>query len=302
MIDWLTLPPLSALRAFAVLAETGSVVAAGHRLNVSHAAVSQQLKTLEAHMGLPLVDRSGRTMRMTRDGEQLAEALTTGFGAIARTVEALTGADADRPLQISTTQLFATTWLMPRLLDFQARHPGIDLMVNPSAEICDPEPGGIDLGLRFGDGHWPGLDAEMLVPTDIVITAAPSLVGDCDIREPADLLAFPWLQELGTNESQDWLRKHGVTEGRVKSVTHVPGNLMLDGARAGQGVISTAMSSVEEDVRAGRLRVLFRDKGETGYHIVTRPGILRPPAKAFVNWLRRQKRLDEKGERVTLKV
>lgn len=299
MIDWRALPPLSALRAFAALAETGSVVAAGDKLNVSHAAVSQQIKALETHMGLTLVDRSGRSLRMTRDGEQLAEALTTGFGTIARMVESLTGADADRPLQISTTQLFATTWLMPRLLDFQARHPGIDLMVNPSADISDPEPGGIDLGLRFGDGNWPGLHAEMLVPTDIVITAAPELVGDCDIREPVDLLAFPWLQELGTNESQDWLRKHGVTEGRVKSLTHVPGNLMLDGARAGQGVISTAMSSVEADVKAGRLRLLFRDKGKTGYHIVTRPGVLRPPAKAFVNWLRRQKKLEEKDDQAT---
>ena len=136
----------------------------------------------------------------------------------------------------------------------------------------------------------------MLVPTDVVITAAPSLVGDCEIGAPEDLLRFPWLQELGTNESMDWLRKHGVTEGRAKSLTHVPGNLMLEGARAGQGVISTAMSSVEADVKAGRLRVLFRDKGDTGYHIVTRPGVLRPPAKAFVTWLRRQKHAPERGK------
>ncbi len=289
MTDWLSLPPLSALRAFAAFAETGSVVAAGEALNVSHAAISQQIRALEDRLGLTLVDRTGRKLALTADGQQLAGALCEGFGMIDRTVAALTGADADRPVQISTTQLFATTWLMPRLLDFQTRHPGIDLMVNPSAELSDPEPGGIDVGLRFGDGNWPGLEAEMLVPTDVVVTAAPSLVGDCDIRSPEDLLRFPWLQELGTNESMDWLRKHGVTEGRAKSLTHVPGNLMLDGARAGQGVISTAMSSVEADVKAGRLHVLFRDKGDTGYHIVTRPGVLRPPAKAFVTWLKRQK-------------
>lgn len=288
-MDWLGFPPLAALRAFAAFAESGSAVAAGTKLNVSHAAVSQQIKALEGHMNVALVDRSGRHLELTDSGRQLADALMQGFETISRTVDMLTGADADRPLQISTTQLFATTWLMPRLLDFQRTHPEIDLLVNPSSELCDPAPGGIDLALRFGDGNWPGLEADMLVPTDIVITASPDLVGDCDVSSPADLLAFPWLQELGTNDAQDWLRKHGVTEGRVKSSLQLPGNLMLDGARAGQGVISTAMSSVEKDVEEGRLKILFRDKGDTGYHIVTRPGVLRPSARAFVTWLKRQK-------------
>lgn len=292
MMDWLNLPSLTALRAFSALAETGSAMRAGEALNVSHAAISQQIKALEAHMGVQLVDRSGRRLQLTAEGRELAEALKVGFGTMARSIDALTGADANRAVHVSTTQLFAATWLMPRLLDFQTRHPGIDLMVNPSAEVHKIEPGGIDVALRFGTGDWPGLDAEMLVPSDVVITAAPALVGDCDIVDPAELLRFPWLEELGTSESTDWLRKHGVTEGRAKSVTQVPGNLMLDGARAGQGVISTAMSSVEADVKAGRLRLLFRDEGATGYHIVTRPGVLRPNAKAFVTWLRRQKRAD----------
>ncbi|MEO0370495.1 MAG: LysR family transcriptional regulator [Pseudomonadota bacterium] len=289
-MDWRNLPPLSSLRAYAAFAETGSVARAGDALGVSHAAISQQIRALETHMNLTLVDRSSRALEMTIEGTQLAEALTEGFGVIDRTVATLTGADAERPIQISTTQLFAMTWLMPRLTDFQDKHPGIDLMVNPSTDLVDPGPGGFDLALRFGSGNWAGLEAEMLVPTDIVITAAPELVADRVIADPCDLIDLPWLQELDSNESADWLRKHGVTQTRVKRITHVPGNLMLDGARAGQGVISTAMSSVEADVRAGKLRVLFRDKGDTGYHIVTKPGVMRPAAKAFVNWLRRQKK------------
>ncbi|MEM8776214.1 MAG: LysR family transcriptional regulator [Pseudomonadota bacterium] len=288
-MDWLKLPPLTSLRAFSALAETGSAVAAGQALNVSHAAVSQQIRTLETHMGVSLVDRSGRALTLTQEGTELAEALKTGFTTIARSVEKVTGADADRALQISTTQMFATTWLMPRLLDFQKRHPDIDLMVHPSSSLSDPQPGGIDIALRFGSGDWPGLEVEMLVPTDIVVTAAPELVGDCEIEQPADLLHFPWIEELGTAGSLDWMRKHGVTESRMKRMIHLPGNLMLEGARAGQGIICTAMSSVQKDVAAGRLRLLFRDKGDTGYHIVTRPGVLRPKAKAFVTWLKRQK-------------
>src|SRR6056297_1332918 len=112
-MDWQTLPPLTALRAFAALAETSSTTEAGVRLNVSHAAISQQVRQLEAHMGVVLVDRSGRQTRLTAQGRDLADALTLGFGAIARAVEALSGADAARPLQISTTPSFAAHWLMP---------------------------------------------------------------------------------------------------------------------------------------------------------------------------------------------
>lgn len=288
MIDWRNLPPLSALRAFAALAEAGSAVGAGDKLSVSHAAISQQVRSLETHMGLSLVTREGRRLGLTPEGRQLADALHDGFGTIWDSVSALTGADADRPLQVSTTHLFAQTWLMPRLAEFQQRHPEVDIMLHPSAELINPSPGGIDLCLRFGNGDWPGFDVTPLVPTDIVISASPALVKDCTIAEPKDLLPFVWLQELGTNESEDWLRKHGVTEGRAKSVTSLPGSLMLEGARAGQGIMSSTMSAVEADVRAGRLRVLFRDKGDTGYYIVTRRGILRPPAKAFVAWLKRQ--------------
>ncbi|MEO0751909.1 MAG: LysR family transcriptional regulator, partial [Pseudomonadota bacterium] len=175
-MNWHTLPPLSALRAFAAFTEAGTVAKAGDALGVSHAAVSQQIRALEGHMGLTLVDRSSRALELTPEGAQLAEALTEGFGVMDRSIAALTGADAQRPVHISTTQLFAMTWLMPRLLDFQDKHPGIDLMVNPSAELTDPGPGGFDLALRFGSGNWPGLEAEMLVPTDIVVTAAPALV------------------------------------------------------------------------------------------------------------------------------
>jgi len=288
-MDWLSLPPLTSLRAFAALAEAGSTAAAGAKLNVSHAAISQQIKALEAHLGVPLVDRSARQLHLTDAGRQLADAVNGGFAGIARICEALTGADADRPLQVSTTQSFATSWLMPRLGDFTKRHPGIDLMINPSTHLTNPELGGIDLGLRFGAGTWPGLEAEMLVPTNMVVVAAPELVGDRPFHDASELRDYPWLKEIDTNQTEDWLRSHGVSQGRGKSVTEVPGNLMLDGARAGQGIILTAMSSVAADVAAGRLRLLFRDQGNSGYFIVTHPGVLRPCARAFIGWLRRQK-------------
>ncbi|PVA11171.1 LysR family transcriptional regulator [Pelagivirga sediminicola] len=288
-MDWLALPPLTALRAFAALAQTGSVSAAGAQLNVTHAAISQQIKTLEAHMGLALTRRDGRALALTGEGKYLAEALTEGFGVMAQRVAALTGADAQRPLQISVTPQFAASWLMPRLGDFQTRHPGVDLMVHPSAQRADPAPGGVDIAIRFGLGEWPGLQSELLVPTDIVVVAAPSLVGDRVFTRREELQEYPWLAELDASPASDWMFRAGRERMRGTSVTQVPGNLMLDGARAGHGIAVLTSSSVEDDVAAGRLRILFCDSGETGYFIVTREGVMRPQAKAFARWLRAQR-------------
>lgn len=289
-MDWQSLPPLTALRAFAALAETGGTAAAGARLNVSHAAVSQQIKQLEAHMGLVLVDRTGRNLRLTPEGQELAEALALGFGAIARAVETLSLRSSGRPLQISTTPSFAAHWLMPCLGDFRHRHPDIDLMIDPTPRMVALEPGGIDIAIRYGPGVWAGLQAELLFSSPIVAVAAPRLVEGRRIETPSDLAELPWLQEFGTNEASDWLRRRGVTRERAVGLMQVPGNLLLDGLRDGQGVAVTVLDWVRQDIAAGRLRLLFQDQEDSGYHVVTRPGVLRPAARAFVAWLRRMAR------------
>lgn len=289
-MNWSALPSLSALKAFAAYAETRSVTKAGDALNVSHAAISQQLRSLEGDLGVALLDRSARRMTLTAEGETLARSLLDGFGVIAMTIEALTGADATRPLQISTTPTFASAWLMPRLSQFREKHPEISLTIDPSAIVQPLVPGGIDVALRYGSGDWPGLSAELLVRSPIVVVAAPQLVGTDDISSPADLREYHWLQELGTNEATDWFARHGVDRDAGRGYASLPGNLMLEAARAGQGIAITAGVFVEQDVEAGRLRVLFEDTQNKGYFLVTRPGVLRPPLKAFTTWLKREAR------------
>jgi len=288
-MDWLHMPPLASLRAFSAFAEAGNVVDAGAALNVSHAAISQQLRRLEKHLGVALLDRSGRALVMTEQGQRLSEALALGFGSISAVLQELTGADAARPLHISTTPTFAANWLMPRLQDFQLANPAINLMVDPSPELMELSPGGIDVALRHGVGNWPGLHAEWLVAAPLVVVAAPELVAGRRIADPSDLTDLPWLQELGASESTRWLQRQGVARDNVGNSVQVPGNLMLDGARNGQGVAVIVRLFVEADIVAGRLQVLFEEPSDAGYHIVTRPGVLRPAAKAFVQWLRRQK-------------
>ncbi|MDC0657590.1 LysR family transcriptional regulator [Leisingera sp. SS27] len=287
-MDWLHMPPLAALRAFTAFAETGNVVQAGVALNVSHAAISQQLRALEAHLGAALLDRSGRALALTADGVHLARALQLGFGAIEAAVQEISAAGAARPLHVTCTPMFAAHWLMPRLAEFQASHPEIDLVLDPRGEIVELKPGGIDLAIRYGDGNWAGMDTRMLLQSPMVVIAAGSLLRGRKVAAPEDLLDLPWLEELGTTEASRWLESRGVTDRLRGSRTRLPGNLLMQAVRAGQGVAVSVQAFVEDDLQAGRLCALFTEGEDRGYHVVTRSGMIRPEARKFAAWLSRQ--------------
>ena len=196
-MDWRSLPPLSALRAFAAFAQTGNVVAAGDVLGVSHAAISQQLRVLENHLNAALLDRSGRALRLTQEGEQLASALRGGFALMGEGVAAVTGARDARPLHISVTPTFAASWLMPRLAGFRAEHPDIDLMIDPTADVVTLGADGIDVAIRFGRGGWLGVEATLLWQSSMVVVGAPALVGGTAYADLDALSKFPWWRSSG---------------------------------------------------------------------------------------------------------
>ena len=289
-MDWRKLPPLSALRAFSAFVQTGNVVSAGDVLGVSHAAISQQLRVLETHLNVALLDRSGRALRLTEKGTQLGQTLGRAFEQMGEGVAHVTEARDARPLHISVTPTFAAQWLMPRLARFRMAHPEIDLMIDPTADIVTLAPDGIDLAVRFGTGGWPDLEASLLWESSMVVVGAPDLVGDLECCDLETLAQFPWIEEFGNSESTSWLEKHGVTE-RTAGMLRVPGNLLVDGARDGQGIAVTVRKFIERDIDAGRLRVLHEEQSVgSGYHIVTRQGVQRAPLKAFVTWLKQEGR------------
>ena len=287
-MKWSELPSLNSLRAFAVVAETASLSRAGAALNVSHAAVSQQVKALEARLGATLFIREGRGIVLTEEGRKLARDLATGFAAIQRGVETLTGEDASRPVQLSTSPAFAVRWLMPRIMEFQAKHPEITMMINPTAEVVELKPGGIDMAIRYCDSFRLDEKVTPVLISDMIVAGARSLIGKRKITDPSMLVHMPWLQELGTNEVADWLSRHGVKLDRPLMTNHMPGNLIIDGLRRGDGITYTARAFFQEEIRSGQIVPLFSDKAIGIYYLKTRPGVLRPPLRTFVQWLKTQ--------------
>ena len=287
-MSWAELPSLNSLRAFASVAETGSYSRAGADLNVSHAAVCQQVKALEARLGVTLLVREGRGLRLTDEGAALARQVAQGLATIRDGVEALTKAGAARPIQVTMSPAFAVSWLMPRITDFQHRHPGLTLMLSPTAQVLELRPGGVDLAIRYGDGKWRDMKVTPLLLPDIVVVGARALLGRRKVTDLAVLAKLPWLQELGTNEVAQWMERHGIVPKRSPMITHMPGNLIMEAVRRGDGLTYTARCFVERDIQSGQLVVLSSEKNIGGYYIVTRPGSLRPPVRAFVKWLKQQ--------------
>ncbi len=288
-IDWRTLPSLTSLRAFTATAETRSFSQAARVLNVTHAAVAQQVRALEDHLGKSLVQRDGRGVSLTADGEQFAEALGEGFAAMQRGVEVLRAGEADRPVRVTLTAGFAAQWLMPRLRDFWEKHPDIGLALHPDNRVVDLHRERMDLAIRYGNGDWPGVEASYLASARLVIAGAPSLIGNRNGLSAAEMAKMDWILSRNWPEQDSYLLHLGIDPTRL-SATDFPGEeLAIAAARQGLGLVVENLALIEADVAEGRLRVVHESREKLpAYFIVTLPGPQRTAARAFLKWLRSQ--------------
>jgi LysR family glycine cleavage system transcriptional activator len=284
-IAWNRLPPLTALRAFQAVAEAQGLSVAARALNVTHAAVAQQVRALETHLGVALVHRAGRGLALTAEGVALARALGEGFATIEAGVEALRGG-ADRPVKITLTPSFATQWLMPRLKEFWTRHPEIALSLHPDARVLDLRRDGMDLGIRYGNGNWPGVEARFLTSARMAVAAAPALMARRKTLSTAEMQAEDWFLTRDWPEQENYLRALGLDPGALSRTEFPDESLSLAAARQGLGIVVESFALLDDDLREGRL-VLLHDSRDSlpAYFLVTPPGPQRAQVRAFVKWL-----------------
>ncbi len=286
-MNWRDIPSLSALRAFEAMARLGGFSLAARELNVTHAAIAQHVRGLEAELGQTLVVREGRGMGLTEAGRTLAASLGDGFAEIANGVAATRGFGMDRPLQIATTPSFAENWLMPRIGAFWAEHPEIKLAMVPGYDLVNLKRDGFDMAIRYGRGGWDDVDSEYLVSAGNVVVAIPELAAHVPYGDIKALQSQNWLQETGRAEPRAWQIEQGLEFDPDKINEFTMNTMVLAATRAGYGFSLQGKALVEADLESGRLVSVFEGKSsDLAYYILTKPGALPARLKVFRNWLR----------------
>lgn len=285
------MPPLNALRAFEAAARHLSVKAAAEELSVTPGAVSQLIKTLEQHLGVALFLRVNRGIRLTDAGQSYLPPVRSAFRQIEAASERVALPPESRVLVVSTTAFFASAWLIPRLQDFQARHPGIDLQIVTSNTLAAFGRDGADIAIRHGLGRYPGLRSEHLLTVEVVPVASAELVARLGMPQAArDLLDWPRVHDEARNGWQLWFAAQGVDDaGPPRGPAFDDGSLLLRAVATGQGAGLLPAAMVEDELAAGRLVRLADDAWleAFGYYLVW-PGRGPMPEKArlFRDWLR----------------
>lgn len=286
-MDWSKLPSLAALRAFEAAARHQSFSKAAAELNVTHAAISQHVRKLEAEFAETLIERQGRGVVATASGHALAQSLHAGFSTIADGVAQLHAASNLRPLNISTTPAFATNWLMPRIGAFWAKHPEVSVTINPSTDLIDIRRDGFDLAIRYGSGDWPDYNVELLTEGEFWVAAPPALLKGRRATCLQDVTDLPWLLESQMLERRALFQMENIEfEALDLTLLHTNG-LVLSAALAGLGVIVQPKSIIEREVAAGTLvKVCELRQIGLGYYLVTLPNRAPKGLRTFTKWLK----------------
>lgn len=281
MSRWRKLPSLSALRAFDATARSGSFAEAGRALNVTHAAVTQSVRGLEAELGVPLVRRLGRSVGLTPQGERLARSLHEGFGRIAEGIAELRQSEDRRALRVATTAFIGQALILPRLPEFWAMHPGIEVAMTPGFATVDLLAEGYDLAIRGWSTQGPGIETKLLAPTRWVVAGAPSLLGE----GPVDVTTLPWI--VPEEGLLDILRQAGIELDPSQRVTVGSPHLEISAAVLGLGLTLATEVIIRAELASGQLReVEMPGLPETHYYVTTPSGPRRAATGAFIDWVR----------------
>jgi len=249
------LPPLNALRAFESAARSESFTRAAEELCVTQAAVSQQVKALEATLGIKLFNRERQRLVITSAGREYLAVIRDALDRIAVGTERVVQRQSSGKLTVSTSPDFAAKWLVYRLSRFAEAYPGTELRVFATMQHVDFVREEIDLAVRHGDGTWVGLDAARLCSERLFPVRSPKLVsGRNRLVKPSDIIRFPILHLEDSKAWSRWFDAAGVTDA---DVSHGPvfnrASMLIDAAVDGQGVALARTTLAAWDLINGRL-------------------------------------------------
>ena len=288
------LPPLPWLRAFEAAARHTSFTAAAAELNLTPAAVSHQVRSLERHLGVLLFERLARTLRLTEMGSAYTPPLRRAFDDLAAATVGLFGPLGKCTVSVSAPVSFVALWLAPRLGAFTAQFPQIRLRLTSAVWAHVPTESAIDVDIRLGDGVWPGHEAELLINIPAIVVCRPSDSFDSNPVERLKALATePLIRVTGYEDLwQRLFRHYGLSLPSSPSVDVDTSLAALELAASGYGPTIVLEDFAKRHLEDGSLVRAFDDKLpiRASHYLLTPTGErrVRPEAILFQVWLKNQ--------------
>jgi LysR family glycine cleavage system transcriptional activator len=282
--------PLNALRAFEAVAAHLSFTGAAQSLNVTTAAVSSHIKSLEEFLETPLFVRHSRSVRLTPQGARLLPGVQRGMSELTRAVDQLRLDRSSGLLNISLLGSFLQKWLLPRLGDFYQKHPEVDLRFSASRELVDFMQTDFHAAVRYGSGTWSQIQAEKMLDDWVFPVANPALLARLGpITTLGDLNKYPLLHSA-SEPWVDWLRRVGGDTTRVERGPILDDSAsVLAAAEQGHGLALARWSLVAGDLASGRLvRPTTQSVRQLNsyYFVAPAHNFEVPKVIRFRNWLR----------------
>jgi LysR family glycine cleavage system transcriptional activator len=289
----LALPSLHGLHVFEAAARHLSFTEAARELGVSQTAVSHQIKALEGELATSLFRRTKRQVELTEEGRAWALELGHVFSRLHATNRRLRQRPRARRAEVtlSVVPSFGSRWLVPRLGKFLDRHVDTEVRISASERLVDLAAEGIDLGIRYGFGRYPGLVTEKLADDAWVVVCAPALMAKMPLKAPSDLSERVLLEDDAPDAWTRWLAANGVRkppQGRRTELTD--SSMLIEAALRGQGVGLARYSLALDELAAGRLVLPFPKAAPLptglGYYLTApRESLRRPVVAAFRDWV-----------------
>lgn len=238
-------PPLNALLAFDAVARNGSFVRASEELRVAQPAVTRHIGNLENWLGVLLFDRRGNSTVITKDGQNLADLTVAMFDRLEVGLRDI-GPATDTEVVIGASFGIAHLWVIPRIAGMRHAAGGVAINFVTSEDYAEFERQHVDLSIRFGDGHWPGRQADLLFEEQAYVIASPDFLAKNPSLNPDDLAGTmdpDWLIEHGDRYNAGWMTwdRWYVSHGQVPppasrrpEISNYP--TVLDMVRCGEGV------------------------------------------------------------------
>lgn len=286
------MPPLNPLRAFEAAARHLSFTRAADELGVTQGAVSRHIRALEDRLGFPLFERTAQGLRLEQGGRVYAQVLRDSFTRIARATDNLVATQNHSVLTIRGYTTFFIRWLIPRLPEFQIAHPDMEVRLVAATDPVDFDRDAVDIGIRYGNGHWRGWRSDLLFMDDLFPVCGAGYLSSRDVGSPVALLTGSTLlhHNLRSSDWSDWFAAAGIDQTRHNNLYFEDLSIIYECARANLGIAIGQRAYIEDDLAAGRLVRPFDValKRNLGYYLVCPAERAdAPKIKLFRDWLLR---------------